>query len=308
MSHQFLTILLDDSAIPFCSYSSRRIDRLIDIDDLINGISYAKRNRLYLQLVYPGFELPSEYVNVISTIEHIAICPYESASSNADIVVLTGETIDNPSVREDAVYIVNISKDQLPSLFDIVHKVHLRTPRINVVLNDIEDYSESDFYAYRQELERIRELISVTEEGMLNFQINVLTDILLLGKMNNCSAGLDSITLAPNGKFYICPAFYYLNESDSCGDLNGLKIKNAQLLDLNHAPICSQCDAFHCRRCLYKNQLQTLEINTPSYEQCYITHIEREQSRLLGLTLPKNGCFRSLDEIDYMDPFEKLKH
>lgn len=308
MQHQYLTILLDDSAIPFCSYQSNVTPRLIDVADLKKGISYAKQNGLYLQFVYPSFDLPSEYLDIISAMEHIAIHPYERASSNADIVVLTRDVDTNPSVREDAVYIVNINKSQLGSLFNIVEKIYTKTERINIVLNDIENFSDSEFRIYQQELEKIRGLILTTEDKMLNCQINVLTDILLLGKMNNCSAGQESITLAPNGKIYICPAFYYLDKECNCGDLENLKIKNAQLLNLDHAPICSKCDAFHCKRCLFKNLIQTLEINTPSYEQCYISHIEREQSRLLGLTLSKDGHFRHLEEIDYMDPFEKIKH
>ena len=308
MQHQYLTILLDDSAIPFCSYQSKSTSRLIDVLDLKKGISYAEQNGLHLQLVYPNFDLPSEYLNIVSAVEHIAIYPYESASSNADIVVLTRDADVNPLVREDAVYIVNINKSQLDSLYNIVEKIYTKTQRINIVLNDIENFSDFEFRIYKQELERIRGLIYITEDGMLNCQINVLTDILLLGKMNNCSAGQESITLAPNGKLYICPAFYHLNEDYDCGNLEGWKIKNAQLLDLDHAPICSVCDAFHCKRCLYKNLVQTLEINTPSYEQCYISHIEREQSRLLGLALPKDTHFRHIGEIDYMDPFEKIKH
>ena len=308
MKHQYLTILLDDSAISFCSYQSNVTSRLIDIADLKKGVSYAKQNGLHLQLVYPNYDLPSDYLDVVSAVEHIAIHSYESASSNADIVVLTRDADVNPLVREDAVYIVNINKVQLDSLFNIVEKIYKQTQRINIVLNDIENFSEPEFRIYQQELEKIRRLVFITDEGVLNCQINVLTDILLLEKMNNCSAGQESITLAPNGKLYICPAFYYLNESYACGNLKNYEIKNAQLLDLDHAPICSICDTFHCKRCLYKNLVQTLEINTPSYEQCYISHIEREQSRLLGLSLPKDGRFKHIGEIDYMDPFEKIKH
>lgn len=122
--------------------------------------------------------------------------------------------------------------------------------------------------------------------------------------MNNCNAGLTSITLAPNGKLYICPAFYYSSIDFSCGDVREWEIKNQQLLKLDNAPICLLCDAYHCKRCLHKNFIQTLEINTPSYEQCYISHIEREQSRLLNQSI--NGKFRNIKEIDYMDPFEKI--
>ena len=64
-------------------------------------------------------------------------------------------------------------------------------------------------------------------------QFNLLTDRMMLDKMNNCGAGVTNITLAPNGKFYICPAFYYSDEDReifNVGNLrDGLSIKAAHL-------------------------------------------------------------------------------
>ena len=128
--------------------------------------------------------------------------------------------------------------------------------------------------------------------------------------MNNCGAGESNITLAPNGKFYVCPAFYLYNKSNSIGSLDdGIDIKNKQLYRLDHAPRCSHCDAYQCKRCVWLNQKTTLEVNTPSHEQCVVAHLERNASRNLLCKLQKHGMILStydvMKDIDYLDPFEK---
>ena len=52
-----------------------------------------------------------------------------------------------------------------------------------------------------------------------NPQLNLLTDRIMLDRMNNCNAGWESITLASDGKFYVCPAFYLEGEEAAIGDL-----------------------------------------------------------------------------------------
>ena len=123
-----------------------------------------------------------------------------------------------------------------------------------------------------------------------SLQVNLLTDLMMLDEMNNCNAGVNNITLAPNGRFYLCPAFYYNNSQDEVGDLRtGLKIKNQQLLRLDHAPICRNCDAFQCKRCIWLNGKLTLDRNTPSHQQCVIAHLERNSSCDLLEKLNRNG-------------------
>ena len=135
----------------------------------------------------------------------------------------------------------------------------------------------------------------------------------MLASMNNCGAGYNCITLAPNGKFYVCPAFYYEEPEDSVGDLSsGIDIKNKQLYKLDFAPICRKCDAWHCRRCIWLNQKTTFEVNTPSHEQCVMAHLERNASRDLLLNIRKHGAFlpetSDIPKIDYLDPFDIINN
>ena len=113
-------------------------------------------------------------------------------------------------------------------------------------------------------------------------------------------------------KFYVCPAFYYDDESQSVGSIEDgeVSIKNAYLFSLKHAPICQHCDAWQCKRCVWLNRLTTREVNTPGHEQCVASHIEREAMRQVLEVLNDQGDFAFQSEIpklDYNDPFENRK-
>ena len=129
---------------------------------------------------------------------------------------------------------------------------------------------------------------------MMRYGIQPATEVLNL-HIIRVRLGQVSITVAPNGMFYICPSFYYDERmgidnlmhykhpsSDRyVGDLeSGLGISNSALLDLQHAPLCRNCDAFHCNRCVWLNQKLTLDINTPSHQQCVMSHVERNAGRV----------------------------
>ena len=93
------------------------------------------------------------------------------------------------------------------------------------------------------------------------------------------------------------------------GDLeHGLNIKNQQLYKLEYAPICRRCDAWQCKRCIWLNRKTTLEVNTPSHEQCVLGHLERNASREMLQNIRRHGTFMpdtEINEIDYLDPFDK---
>ena len=194
----------------------------------------------------------------------------------------------------------------------ILHKVfahseelkRIASMNVNLILTDIDRFSEKDIGAYKSILE---DLIMHCIQN--NVQIRQLTDKMILDEMNNCNAGIESITLAPNGKFYICPAFYFDDENNDIGDLKSdINIQNRQLYDINHAPLCRKCDAYQCKRCVWLNQKLTLEVNVPSWQQCVVSHIERNASRIMLMKIRKyNPNYldnKEISEINYLDPFE----
>ena len=300
---QYLIILLDDTSISFCHYENPKTERrLISIKALKEGIRFGMMENLMIQFVYPDYELPYEYQELIESIDHSKIKPIKD---DADIWVT-----DISSAIEPEVPIV--WRTTLQKLADHAEEacVVLRSKqRLNIVLTDVDLLNEKDLVVYKETLNRLSSMVEQMYVDGISPQINLLTDRMVLSQMNNCGSGDTTVTLAPNGKFYVCPAFYYENEADSIGDLeNGLDIKNKQLYRLDHAPICRHCDAWQCKRCVWLNRKTTLEVNTPSHEQCVLAHLERNTSRKLLNNIRKHGTFlpeqEEIKEIDYLDPFD----
>lgn len=306
---QYLVILLDDTSTSFCHYSvNKKERRLISLENLRQGIRFGMVENLMIQFVYPDYPLPQEYLDVIDTIDHSNIKPMAVLDNDTDIVVLNSWDYD-ASKLEDAVVVLRTGWKHLNENHDKLKDLLGMVQRLNVVITDVERMIDSDREQYKAVLASLGKEVEQLYVDGKSPQFNLLTDRMMLTEMNNCNAGDSTITLAPNGKFYTCPAFYYENEEDCVGDLDsGLDIKNKQLYRLDHAPICRKCDAWQCRRCTWLNRKTTLEVNTPSHEQCVAAHLERNASRELMLSLRSKGTFlpdkEEIKELTYLDPFE----
>lgn len=307
---QYLVILLDDTSVSFCHYSNPiKERRLIPLDILKKGILWAMKENLMIQFVFPDYILPDKYLDVIESIDHSKIKPVEQ-NSDADVIVIQSwEELDKMKFQGISV-VLRTTKDDLFRNYERTIPLLKRITRLNIVITDIYNFSEEDFNTYRVILGVLAEQVRVLYINDMAIQLNVLTDRMMLDKMNNCNAGWESITLAPNAKFYVCPAFYLEYDGYSVGDLQtGLDIKNSQLYRIDHAPICKKCDAYQCRRCVWLNRKMTLEINTPSHEQCVVSHLERNASQQLLTSIRLAGDFlvgREISIISYLDPFDNI--
>ncbi len=301
---QYLIILLDETSTSFCHYENPKKERqLIPLDTLRQGIRFGMMENLMVQYVYPDYELPEEYKAVIESIDHSKIRPIVE---EADVLVLNKIEM----VETDIPVVLRIGKQDLFDHQNEVVEILKGVPRLNIVMTDMEDFTDEDFETYKEVLATLSSEVEKLYLDGKSPQLNLLTDRMMLSKMNNCGAGDTTITLAPNGKFYVCPAFYYEDETDSIGDLeNELDIKNKQLYKLEYAPICRHCDAWQCKRCIWQNRKTTLEVNTPSHEQCVVAHLERNASRELLQNIRKHGTFlpeqEDIKDIEYLDPFDK---
>ncbi len=306
---QYLVILLDDTSASFCHYHvTKSTPRLMPLDTLKRGIRFGMIENLMIQFIYPNHALPQEYLEVIDTIDHSDIKPLAGDNADADIIVTDNWESDVSKLR-DAVVVLRTCWAQFREHYSQLNNWLAVAKRLNVVVTDVERLNDDDREQYKAILETLsKEVEKLYVEGK-SPQFNLLTDRMVLTEMNNCNAGDTTITLAPDGKFYICPAFYYDGENQSVGDLdNGLDIKNRQLYSLDYAPICRKCDAWQCRRCVWLNRKTTLEVNTPGHEQCVAAHLERNASRDLMLSLRSRGTFlpdkEEIKELTYLDPFE----
>jgi len=312
---QYLVILLDDTSVAYCHADNPLTERrLMPIETLRKAIRFGMKQNLMIQYVYPDYDLPEAYNELIESIDHVKIgrdvrvyngVPATVAGKNAVLRLTTGEFI----ARQ----------------YDIAALLP-QVERLNICLTDIAAFRDEQTEDYKKALETLTKVAanldaSATTSGKEVPSLNLLTDRLSLTEMHNCEAGIGNITVAPNGKFYLCPAFYYDEQtgisnrmnhttkdaSRSVGDVDsGLDIPNRQLLQLDHAPLCRKCDAYHCHRCIWLNDRLTMDANTPSHQQCVLAHLERNASRELQQMLAAQGLYtgNEIPEAGYLDPFD----
>lgn len=309
---KYLVIILDDSSVPYCHYKTDTArSRLMPLDTLRKAIMFGMKENLNIQFVYPSNDLPEEYMIEFDSVEHSNIMPI-SKKDNADIIFIDDwVNIDNIEAQPDKTYLIYTNKSQLFKNYRSLQNILSTSKRVNIVISDIDSFTDSDFGKYKKVLSDLSKLLEGLFQQGLSPQTNILTDRMILTSMNNCNAGFENITIAPDGNFYICPAFYYNGSKKSVGNLdNGLDIKNPQLYRIDHSPICSHCDAYQCKRCIWLNYKNTLEVNTPGHIQCVIAHLERNASRRLMNNIRALGTFlpdkEEIKEINYLDPFEKI--
>lgn len=307
---QYIVILLDDTSVSYCHADNPLTEkRLIPLEVLREAILFSMKQNLMIQFVYPEYELPKEYNDLIETIDHIKI--------GRDVLVY--DSVPTNVERKNVVLRLTIA-DFLAKQYDIALLLP-KVTRLNISITDTENFNDELIEEYKAALEMLNSvLLNIYKDGNQP-EINILTDRLRLNEMHNCEAGVENITLAPNGKFYLCPAFYYDEQmgvstrmnhktkdaSRSVGDLEvGINIPNKQLLELERAPLCRICDAYHCNRCIWLNQKLTWDNNTPSRQQCVMAHIERNASRDLSKKMKDAGFVleNEIKEINYLDPFD----
>lgn len=316
---KYLIIQLDDTSASYCHYKNvKKERRLISLEDLKAGILFGMKENLMIQYLLPDYELPEEYHEVLESIDHSKIASSESVYAEAaDVVVLNGWNKEY-AFHGDGVYVLRIEKAVLFDKYKEIVGVLKNCTRLNIVITDVETFTDSDFDTYKLLLAVFAKVLETLYAAGQSPQLNLLTDRMMLDGMNNCNAGSESITLAPDGKFYVCPAFYFADKDGNYGLgksnfavgslVDGLDIKNPQLYKLSHAPLCRNCDAYQCKRCVWLNRKATYEVNTPSHEQCVVAHLERNASRLLLMDIRKHGTFlpekEDIKEISYLDPFD----
>ncbi|MBO7567454.1 MAG: CXXX repeat peptide maturase [Bacteroidales bacterium] len=305
---KYLMILLSNKSVSYCQYNAKLdSNAIISAQTLRKGVLYAMKNNLSVNFVYPQEALPKEIEKIIESFNNKRIKPFPCVEK-ADIVVTNGiKEFEKSSNVFRANTICRLSKREMFDSQNLLCECINRIDRTNLVITDIETFTDNDFDMYKNILAFFSEKVDIEKH-----KINILSDRLQIVEMNNCNAGVNNITLAPDGNFYICPGFYYSNERLNVGNIDsGLNIKNQHLYKIEYAPICRHCDAYHCKRCIWLNKKITLEVNTPSHEQCVVSHLERNTTRnwlLKHSEKQKDYKDINIKALSYLDPFDEHKN
>lgn len=324
-----LIVLLDDTSVSFCHHDNMKTDRFpMPLTILKEGIKFGMMENLRIQFVLPDYPLGKDYWKEIMSIDHSIIAPGHVGYSELvppntfyqlpDVVTFEDVvTYFDYNKNGNVSYVLRIDKntffEHVERISNSIHEV----ARLNIIISDIDTFTENDFGKYKECLDVLSKSIRRAYYKGKAPQVNLITDRMMLKEMNNCNAGYSSLTLAPDGKFYICPAFYQAYSQTPIRDIfdvgsvkHGINIKNSNLYKIGYAPLCRYCDAFQCKRCVWLNNKTTYEVNIPSHQQCVIAHLERNASRNLLESIRKdvpsfmNGI--TINEIKYLDPFENI--
>jgi len=307
-----LVFLLSDDYVTYCSNknSSSSITKM-DNDTIKKGLDFAHQNNLRPVFVHSSSANSFEdvpyykYFNIL----HIIPAQYYNAIQGKELILVFDKDNITLEVPLQEYVILNVEQSEIGKLAEYVTTLFNKTNRIN--LNILGFNKDFNYSLYKEELIRIGHYIVQKIENAEGVkEINVLTDILLVNEHDHCGAGDKSITLAPNEKFYICPAFYMENTQNTVGDLDkGKNIPNEQLYSFKFAPLCNACDTYQCENCVYKNKKYTNEVNVSPSFQCKKSHTERAISLQLQTALEKEvSLTHYMENVEYSDPYDNLEN
>ena len=259
---RYLLIYTDDKAEPHCNYSNVKTDKsFLKMDNkmLEKAILFAEENDL----------------------TPIFIGQPQSTYPQVDCIV------NNKIGNTGKVYILHVDANRLTNLSDKCTTLFSAGyTRINIIMHSIGNITETSLAVYKDELLKLSEHIV---KSPTTLTVNVLNGRSSeLKNPNGCGAGVNTFTVAPNGKLYICPAFYFQNVQDCIGDLEkGFTTKYLVQLDIENADECKTCKNLNCNRCLFINKNMTNEYLISPSIQCKIAAIEEKIGSMLKHELQK---------------------
>lgn len=304
-----LYFILSEDSIEHCNYVSNLNSGNIMSENIIaKAFEFSEKNFFTPVILYPKnknkvFDLDkfskNERIEIVSANNKLSLKPPSHVIPviNNDSVYEELASYDNCILTVDESDILNLAT-QIEKLLKIMSRIN-----INLRISS----KEFNFENYKEELQRlVKMLVDYYKEGQIK-EINVITDRLFLDRMESCEFGNYNFAVSPEGKIYICPAFYFNDPHSYIGSLDeGINI-NTHIFKLNNSPYCTRCDAYHCNRCIYLNKAFTNEFNIPSSLQCKISHLEREMSLLLLETLKAEKVdlqLANIPHLDYSDPVD----
>lgn len=315
---RFLYIMLSDSSIDYCTkMKQKRSGHILSFESFKRGLRFARENAYMPIILYADEELDIKFEKELENYEFLRIKQVslsQPGDNNNSIIVLDKKDIDG--LESDIKFkqvILHIRKTDIQILESLCAKLFEHARKINVVISGWEEMTEDDNGNYQQALEKISKTIVEYAKNNKIAQINVLSDIMITDSKMNCGAGDTSILLAPDGRLYPCPSFYHSKKYKSIGNLDAGITEDISIYKLRDAPVCSRCDIYNCRMCVYNNIEGTHEYKIPTLEQCRIRNTEKSVSVKLQkqlIIINSKTPFRRnmLKEHEYPEVLDLMLH
>ncbi len=298
--------LLSDDYVDYCQHGNRAtVYRPMGEAEILKGLRYAHQNFYEPVFLHAksqfNFKNRDDYQGY--KILHLIPAEFteEAKALKNYILVFDKNNLDQLS-ESMANCMLNVDQTDIPNLFSYVMQILFAADRVNINIQNLS--SNFDATEYEKQLMKIKSLLVETyrKTGKLK-EINLMTDIYFLHDHNHCKAGDRSLAYGPNGKIYVCGAFYDTDKARHIGDVvEGITgLKKPELYKAANSGLCSLCDALQCINCVHLNLKKTNEVNvSPSY-QCRKSFIEREVSRLLQLEVENAFGGRIVEKTEYKE-------
>lgn len=250
----YLYIITDSSTLPICNYSNyNNIRNIMDDSMVIKALEYAENNDLCPIFIGQSKHNSGLYFS------------FQNYNNNCDFSVPiydNGSLIINDNINylsKSCVLVVN--RFNINDLFNNCKLLYNRFIRINFSLSDLILWDNTIIDFFVSNLMKIKEIYGDSKE------CNFITDIEKNNDFIDCLLNKKSLTIAPNGKFYRCPGFYYHNENFFIGDIDDNY--DDLVLDFNRIS-CKDCQNYSCTRCVLISKHDTGNESIVSNRICYL--------------------------------------
>lgn len=267
---KFLYIITCDNAEPICAYDNKlNSTKKMSDDMLAKCIEYCFKHHIapvFIGKAQHGLSNDSMYFTISEK--------DELKKNHATVYTSNGKYKNNN-------IILGMHRTDIKSLSDKLANICNKQAKVNVFIPDIDEWDDADFEIYYEELGRIIDLIREKKLDLDSRKINLFKAV--SPSMSRCGAGRTSIAVAPDGKFYLCPAFYFEKDTNATiGSMDeDFEFEPIEMLATNKMPMCSQCNK-SCNICIHANCKTTGELNIPSDNQCRIQKINDEFAQKAG--------------------------
>lgn len=278
--NKYMYIIVGNEHLSNCQYTIKSENQLLMTDEVLKkSIEYCEKNDYIPVFLGAVKEEYRKYGYMISE-------DNEEITSSFCIPIITHENfLKSNNFDQNVSLIYKTNLNDLCFLYDDIEKLVgmiSQTININIYIEDLNMWKYQDLEKYEQQLKCVSSLVYDSWENNHIVNINVMTHIFFLEKFKNCGVGHKNLTVAPDGDFYICPAFYYdemVKDKYKIGSLeNGLDNRYAGDCTKVNVKPCNQCDNFHCNRCVYMALKGTGELCVPTEIQCIKSNLERNIS------------------------------
>ena len=303
-----LMFLLQDNYVSPCSYKNINIcEHEMDTNVILKGLEFAKNNFMKPIFVHSK-KIRDIYLKDYSEIEVLHYIPVEAYRSDLPfydyqliVEYASIECMENVPKQKNIIF--NIPEENIIDLSDCIKYLLKKSDRININIQNIS--SKFDYMEYERQLKQCLDIvIEIFDRTKELKEINIITDLFFINEHESCQAGEKEFTLAPDGKLYVCPAFYSDN-MNPIGDLeNGFSFKNAHLYTPQYMPLCQNCESYQCENCKYINKKFTYEINVSPSFQCKKAQIEKNIVAQMKEKVRFKTYNNRLEKSLYKDPIE----